>query len=111
MESQGILKCAGCGSCRPPTDILSILDYITEANLDATIARRFTAELRAQCGKLASLPGTLGVGRPELCPGLRSFPFRGYVIFFRYVDDVFEVVNILEGHRDIETFFAGENED
>jgi hypothetical protein len=27
------------------------------------------------------------------------------VIFFRYVADRFEVVSILEGHRDIESYF------
>ena len=92
-------------------DLLNILDYITEANSDATIARRFVGEICAQCAKLASLPGTLGVARPELRPGLRSFPFRSYIIFFRYLDDVLEVVNILEGHRDIEAFFAGHEEE
>lgn len=29
------------------------------------------------------------------------------MIFFRYRDDMLEVVNILEGHRDIEAFFTG----
>jgi len=28
------------------------------------------------------------------------------VIFFRYRDDMLEVVNILEGHRDIDAFFS-----
>ena len=95
--------CNVCG--RRPAEIL---DYITEANSDATIARRFTTALRDQCAKLASLSSTLGRPRPELRRDLRSFPFRGYVIFFRYGDDVFEVVNILEGHRDIDAFFADE---
>ena len=92
-------------------DLLSILDYIAEANSDATIARRFTAALRAQCAKLASLPSTLGRARPDLRRDLRSFPFRGYIIFFRYVDDVFEVVNILEGHRDMDAFFADDEDE
>jgi len=41
---------------------------------------------------------------------MRSFPYKGYVIFFRYVADRFEVVNILEGHRDIEAFFGERSE-
>jgi plasmid stabilization system protein ParE len=61
--------------------------------------------LRQQCRKLASLPGTLGRGRAELRPDIRSFALKGYVIFFRYDGDVFEVVNVLEGHRDIVTYF------
>ena len=33
------------------------------------------------------------------------------MIFFRYRDDTFEVVNILEGHRDIEEYFGAESHD
>ena len=36
---------------------------------------------------------------------MRSFAFKGYVIFFRYEDDRFEVVNVLEGHRDVIAHF------
>jgi toxin ParE1/3/4 len=32
----------------------------------------------------------------------------GYVIFFRYEADRFEVLNILEGHRDIDAHFVDE---
>ena len=28
------------------------------------------------------------------------------MIFFRYRDDVLEVINVLEGHRDIDAFFS-----
>ncbi len=66
----------------------------------------FVNRMRQQCGKLAALPGTLGRARPELRPDIRSFPFRGYVIFFRYGTETFEVVNILEGHRDFPGLFA-----
>jgi len=34
----------------------------------------------------------------------------GYVIFFRYVGERFEVVNILEGRRDVESYFNGQDE-
>jgi toxin ParE1/3/4 len=44
--------------------------------------------------------------RPELRSDIRSFPFKGYVIFFRYHAGRFEVVNILDGHRDVEGFFG-----
>ena len=55
--------------------------------------------------ELAALPGTMGVARPELLPDLRSVPYGNYVIFFRYTGEAFEVVNILEGHRDIGGYF------
>ncbi len=87
-------------------DLLSILDYITRESGSAAVGLGFTERLQAQCAKLASLPGTLGRARPELHPDLRSSALGNYVIFFRYRDDMLEVVNILEGHRDIDAFFS-----
>ncbi len=79
--------------------------YIVRESGSRQVGRRFIALLRQQCRKLADLPGLMGRERPEVTPGLRSFAYRGYVIFFRYNDDCLEVVNILEGHRDIVAYF------
>lgn len=87
-------------------DLLEILDYIATESGYVASGLRFTAQLREQCSKLADLPGTLGRARPELRPDIRSFAFKGHVIFFRYFPDVLEIINILEGHRDIENYFA-----
>ena len=86
-------------------DFADILDYITRESGSRVIGRRFVDRLRQQCKRLASLPGTLGRARPELRPDMRSFTFKSYVIFFRYHGDNFEVVNVLEGHRDIVAYF------
>jgi toxin ParE1/3/4 len=86
-------------------DLLGILDYIAAESGDVAVGLHFTTQLRQQCSKLADLPGTLGRARPELRPDVRSFAFKGYVIFFRYAPGVLEVVNILEGHQDIESHF------
>ena len=86
-------------------DFRDILRYLAQESGDRAIARAFVNRLQQQCGKLASLPGTLGRARPELRPDIRSFPFRGYIIFFRYEAQTFEVVNVLEGHRDFPSFF------
>ena len=93
------------------TDLVEILEYIARATGSLETGQRFVAELRAKCHHLAGLPGTLGRARPELRPDIRSFPFKGYVIFFRYVDDAFEVADILEGHRDIDAWFRGDESD
>lgn len=87
------------------SDFADILEYITRESGSLAIGRGFVDVLRQQCRKLASLPGTLGRSRPELRPDIRSFAFRGYVIFFRYDGARFEVVNVREGHRDIITYF------
>src|ERR1700757_1489621 len=66
-------------------DLVTILEHITRESGSLVIGRRFVGALRLQCRELSALPGTLGRARPELRPDIRSFPFRGYLIFFRYV--------------------------
>jgi toxin ParE1/3/4 len=51
----------------------------------------------------------MGVSRLELAPDLRSTVFQNYVIFFRYVEDRLEIINILEGHLDIPDYFSTTN--
>ena len=87
-------------------DFRDILRYLTQESGERATARAFVNRLQQQCGKLASLSGTLGRARPELLPDIRSFAFRGYVIFFRYQAETFEVVNVLEGHRDFPSLFT-----
>ena len=87
-------------------DFRDILRYLTQESRDRANARLFVDRLQQQCVKLASLPGMLGRARPELRPDIRSFPYRGYIIFFRYDAETVEVVNVLEGHRDFESAFT-----
>jgi hypothetical protein len=61
-----------------------------------------------RCRNLASIPGVLGSARPELEAGIRSFPHRGYLIFFRYRGRDVEIVRLMEGHRDLEAGFGGD---
>ena len=87
-------------------DLSDILDYVTRTSGSLTVGRRLVSDIRGRITYLASLPGTLGRDRSELIPNLRSAVHKNYVIFFRYRADLFEVVNILEGHRDLDAFFA-----
>lgn len=86
-------------------DLASILRYITRESGSLAVGRGFVGQLRRHGARLASLPGSIGRARPELRPGMRSSTFKGYVVFFRYRDDLLEVVNIVEGHRDIDGHF------
>lgn len=85
-------------------DLDRVYEQIRDASQSATVAERFVDRLLDKCEHLATLPGTLGRPRPEL----RSAPYEGYVIFFRYEGDALEVVNILEGGRDIDAWFDDE---
>ena len=83
-------------------DLREIGDFIARDNREA--ARRFVRLLRGKCGILAANPH-IGRERPELCPGIRSYPVGRYVIFYRVLGDAVEIVNIIHGSRDIEAMF------
>jgi plasmid stabilization system protein ParE len=87
-------------------DLAAIAEYVARKSGSRVVAKRFTDELRGKCRDLAAAPIRMGRPRPELLPSLRSHPHRRYVIFFRYVDDVLEIINVIEGHRDIGAFFS-----
>jgi toxin ParE1/3/4 len=89
-------------------DLVSIVEYVTRQSGSLATGRWFVEQIRGRCAKLASLPRILGRSRPELGPDTRSIPFKEYVIFFRYRGESFEVVNVIEGHRDIEGYFRHE---
>lgn len=91
-------------------DLANILEYIARESGSIVIAQKFVAELRQKCRHLADLPGTMGRPRPELGLGFRSSAFRGYVIYFRYINDTMEIIDIFEGHRDVDTHFAERDE-
>lgn len=83
-------------------DLEAIQNYITRRSGDQATGRRHVRNLTQRCRELAAQPFQLGQLRPELGSELRSVPFGNYVIFFRYRDDVLEVINVLEGHRDLD---------
>ena len=91
-------------------DLVDIFEYIALQSGSVLVGRRFVQQLREQCRKLASLPGRLVRVRPELRDDVRSFPYKSYVIFFRYVGDDVEIINVLEGHRDMDAHFGRDDE-
>jgi toxin ParE1/3/4 len=88
--------------------LAGIAGYIASASASRELAEAFVSRLRAQCERLAALPGTIGRPRPELGDDLRSFPFRGFVIVFRYQTTTLDIVDILHGHQDIDAHFSEE---
>ncbi len=50
----------------------------------------------------------MGRSRAELAPGIRSFAFGRYVVFFLPLADGIDVVRVLHGSRDIDASFADE---
>lgn len=93
-------------------DLAGIQDYLTRRSRSVATAENFIAKLTGHCEHLATLPATMGRLRPELMADIRSTTFGNYVLFLRTVgDDVVELVHVIEGHRDIDAFFAAKDED
>jgi toxin ParE1/3/4 len=90
------------------TDLAEIYRYIREQSGSGAVALRFVEQLRGKCSELAEAPIQMGRARPELRADLRSHSYGNYLIFFRYVRDVLEIVNVLEAHRDVGALFGGD---
>ena len=88
-------------------DLEDIWVYIAMDNPGA--ADRLLDALQAQCRLLAAQPH-MGRERRELAPGLRSFPFRRYVIFYLPLPDGIDVVRVLHSAVDIEARFGPDGE-
>jgi len=83
-------------------DLADIWLYV--ANDSPQIADKFLDSLLEQCQLFCSSP-EMGRQRDELIPGIRSFPVKRYIIFYRIEGDAVEVVRILSGYRDFESLF------
>jgi toxin ParE1/3/4 len=93
-------------------DLDEIWDYIEEHSSQEQ-AENFLRKLYLKLETLARSP-SIGRSRDELLPGLRSFPFKNYMIFYFPLANGIEVVRVLYGRRDIERIFQeeeGEEED
>lgn len=83
-------------------DIIEIWDTIAEDSLAA--ADRWVDRLDEQLRLLAAQP-MMGRARDELAPGVRSFPFGRYIVFYAPLDDGIDVIRVLHGARDIDAVF------
>ena len=83
-------------------DLLEIWFFIAEDNDEA--ADRFLDLLDQKCRHLADFPKS-GRAREDLALGLRSFPVKRYVIFYRPTSQGIEVVRVLSAYRDAEAIF------
>ena len=78
-------------------DLDSIWSYIAADNIRA--ADNLISRIGAVFEMLVQNP-LAGRERPELVPGLRSFPVGSYVIFYIPVSDGIEVLRVMSGWRD-----------
>ena len=91
---------------RAAEDIAAVWDFIADDNPDA--ADHWVDQLDTQLRLLATQP-LMGRARDELAPGIRSFPFGRYLVFYLPIGDGIDVVRILHGTRDVDTAFGEDN--
>nr|RNJ69438.1 MAG: type II toxin-antitoxin system RelE/ParE family toxin [Leptolyngbya sp. IPPAS B-1204] len=84
------------------TDLDEIWDYIAEDSPER--AANFLRKLYTKMQILVASPN-IGRKRDELAPGLRSFPYGNYVIFYVPTENGIDVVRVLQGSRDVEQVF------
>ena len=85
-------------------DIAEVWGHIADDNLRA--ADRWVDQLDEHFRLLAAQP-LMGRTRDELVPGLRSFPFGRYVIFYEPIEGGIDVVRLLHSARDVDAEFGG----
>jgi toxin ParE1/3/4 len=83
-------------------DLADIWDYIAEDN--QTRADGFIDSIDNKIKELADRPH-IGRLRDDLFPGLLSFPFGRYIIFYLIIPDGIEIVRVLHSARDIDVHF------
>jgi len=71
---------------------------------DPNSADRFIDLIEERCRLLAENP-LMGRSRPELAPGLRSFPVGNYIIFYNPIEGGIEIVRVVSGARNIDALF------
>ncbi len=84
------------------TDLLEIWLYIAEDN--PVNADRYLDKLNDKAFNLCEF-SEIGIDRPELVEGLKSFPVDGYSLYYKSTDIGIELVRVLHGSRDIKQLF------
>jgi toxin ParE1/3/4 len=87
-------------------DLSEIWEYIADDN--ETQADAFVDLIDRKFQELAHHPN-MGRSREELAECLRSFPIGRYVIFYRVMPEVVEIVRVLHGSRDLNAIFNPED--
>jgi toxin ParE1/3/4 len=84
-------------------DLQEIWSFIADHSQER--ADQFVDFLVEKCNALGASP-YMGRSRDKLEPGLRSYPVRAYLIFYRITQDrKVEIARIVHGSRNLERLF------
>lgn len=80
-------------------DLMEIWHYVSQNNAPA--ADRLLRDIDAKCALLLERP-QIGKTREEIGPGIRSFPYRRYLVLYRIIAEGVEIVRVVHGARQLE---------
>ena len=86
-------------------ELENIWQYLATESSSLEIADRVIESIADRFLLLSQHP-YVGRPRPDLRPGLRSFPAGPYVIFYRIHGDDVLILHVVHSHRDIETILG-----
>jgi toxin ParE1/3/4 len=84
-------------------DLDSIWDYIAEDN--PAEATDFVLKILDRCELLTEQP-YMGPARDLIREGLRIHPVDDYVVLYRIIDDIVDIVHVFHGKRDYQGIFG-----
>jgi len=81
---------------------LALYVFLDSGSLE--IADRLIESITQRCDLLAAHPRS-GRARDDLRPGIRSFPVRGHLLFYRIANSDVVIVRVVRGSRDLGALF------
>lgn len=87
---------------RAERDLDNIAQWIARSS--ETAALKWLSDLDGKLSIIAQNPG-IGTDRSKLRPGVRSYAFGNYLIFFKSTKRGIDVLRVLHGARDYRQFF------
>lgn len=88
-------------------DLFDIWDYVCATSTMANADRQLH-DIDHACSPLRGWP-EFGKSRDDVREGLRSLRAGRYVIFYRVMNEVIEIVRVLDERRDIDTIFPDDD--
>jgi toxin ParE1/3/4 len=86
-------------------DLEAIWAYVAVTSHEPEVADRFIDSIFEKFPLLATQP-RMGVARPWLRRGIRVFPVKSHLIFYRVIEDGVEIDRVIRGSRNLDALFG-----
>ena len=83
-------------------DLNKIADYFLTVNV--TAGEKLFQFFNQKIKQLTQFP-LMGRSYNHIKPSLRGLPLKGYIIFYRVIDDQIEILRIINGHQNLSDLF------